>query len=147
MQTFEKRSYINCSVESLYDFHTNSANIARITPPNIDVEFVSTDLESKEGLKVELITKQYFIPTRWEVEIIKLKRPEVVIDIAHKSPFKYWKHTHQFNKKGNMSELVDTVEFEMPFGFLGKLVLPIVYKQLEAMFDYRHQRTKDILED
>lgn len=147
MQTFVKRSFIDCEIEDLYDFHTHSSNIARITPLDIDVDFLTSDLEAREGLKIAIQTTQYFIPTLWEVEILQMQKPNCIVDIAHKSPFKYWKHTHQFNVKGNMSELVDIVEFEMPFGFLGKLALPLVKKQLQNMFDYRHARTKEILEE
>jgi len=37
------------------------------------------------------------------------------------------------------------VEFEMPFGFVGRLLENHVMKELETMFEYRHKATKELL--
>ncbi len=144
MHTFKKSSIINCSVEELYDFHTNSANISKITPPNIKVEMLSDDLQTKVGLEIKIKTTQYFVSNIWHVKIIKVDTPNEIVDEAIKSPFKYWKHTHKFLKKGNKAELIDIIEYELPFGFLANLFSGLVYNQLQDMFDYRHQKTKEI---
>ena len=85
MHTFRKSSIINCSVEELYDFHTNSANISKITPPNIKVEMLSHDLQTKVGLEIMIKTTQYFISNIWHVKIIKADTPNEIVDEAIKS--------------------------------------------------------------
>lgn len=83
----------------------------------------------------------------WEVKIEKIEEPNLLVDIALKSPFAFWEHKHIFIKHGNMSELKDVITFKMPFGILGDLLSFFVKKDLQNMFDYRHKITKNILEN
>ena len=46
-----------------------------------------------------------------------------------------------------MCELKDIIEYEVPFGFLGKIIEPFIKLDIVNMFEYRHQQTKRILED
>lgn len=146
MKTIIKRTIINCDVEKLFAFHTDSNNIKKITPSNIKVELLNDDGQSYEGKIVKIKTTKFFIPTYWEVKIEKLQYPGVLLDIAIKSPFKYWKHQHIFNMKNNQSELVDIIDYELPFGVLGKIVEPLITSDIKQMFEYRHAKTKEILE-
>jgi ligand-binding SRPBCC domain-containing protein len=139
-------SKINCTLDSLFDFHLDSNNITKITPENIKVELLNSDIKTYEGKVVKLKTTKMFIPTYWEVKIEKLEKPNILVDLALKSPFKYWRHQHIFTKKGNMSELKDVIEFELPFGLLGKIISPFIENDIKKMFEYRHKKTKQILE-
>ena len=49
MKTIIKKTYINCSLKELFDFHTNSSNIKKITPPTIAVELLDADTKAYEG--------------------------------------------------------------------------------------------------
>jgi len=147
METLTKKTIINCTQEELFNFHLDSNNIKKITPSNTKVELLNEDTTSFEGKIVKLKTTKFFIPTFWEVKIEKLQTPEILIDTAVKSPFKYWRHQHIFIKKEDGAELKDIVEFELPFGKLGKLLLPLMKKDIKEMFEYRHEQTKKILEE
>ncbi len=146
MQTIIKTSHINCRLEELFDFHLDSNNITRITPSNIKVELLNSDTETFEGKIVKLKTTKLFIPTYWEVKIEKLEKPNILIDVAIKSPFKYWKHQHIFTQKDSICELKDIIEFELPFGVLGKIVEPFIKYDIQNMFEHRHEKTKELLE-
>ncbi|MGB5867354.1 MAG: SRPBCC family protein [Arcobacteraceae bacterium] len=146
MKTIIKTTYINCPIDKLFDFHLDSNNITKITPANIKVELLNSDTKTFEGKIVKIKTTKFFIPTYWEVKIEKLEKPNILIDVAVKSPFKSWKHQHVFTKKGNVSELKDIIEYELPFGFLGKIIEPFIEYDITKMFDYRHIQTKKILE-
>lgn len=146
MNTITKTTLINCKIEDLFEFHLDSNNITKITPQNIKVQLLTTDSETYVGKIVKIKTTKFFIPTSWEVKIEALEKPNLLVDVAIKSPFKYWKHEHIFTKKGNVSELKDVIKFEMPFGILGKIVAPLITSDITAMFDYRHKQTKSILE-
>jgi ligand-binding SRPBCC domain-containing protein len=111
------------------------------------VELLDDDGQTYEGKIVKIKTTKFFIPTYWEVEIQRLDPPNILIDVTKKSPFKYWKHQHLFKKiDENTSELQDIVEYQLPFGILGKLVDPFIELDIKKMFEYRHQQTKKILE-
>jgi ligand-binding SRPBCC domain-containing protein len=146
MKTITKTTLIKCTQEELFDFHTDSKNITKITPTNTKVELLNEDTKTYEGKVVKIKTTKFFIPTYWEVEIKKLDKPHILVDVALKSPFKYWKHQHIFTKKGEYSELKDIIEFELPFKPFSKLIEPLIEKDINDMFDHRHKITKELLE-
>lgn len=146
MKTFEKISFINCNIDELFDFHLNMNNLKAITPLDTQVELINKNFVPHEGGIVKIKTVKHFIPVTWEVKIDKLQRPNLLVDIAVKSPFKYWEHSHIFTKKGSMCELKDIVKYELPFGKLGEMFDFLMVKELNNMFDYRHKITKGLLE-
>ena len=147
MQTFIKSSYINCDTKSLFDFHLDTNNLTKITPTNIKVELLTKDFKPVVSQVLKIKSTKYFIPMMWEVKIEKIEEPNLLVDIALKSPFKFWEHKHIFINHGNFSELKDVITFKMPFGILGDLLSFFVKKDLQNMFDYRHKTTKNILEN
>ena len=147
MQTFIKSSYINCDTKSLFDFHLDTNNLTKITPTNIKVELLTKNFKPVVSQILKIKSTKYFIPMMWEVKIEKIEEPNLLVDIALKSPFAFWEHKHIFIKHGNMSELKDVITFKMPFGILGKLLEGFVKNDLQNMFDYRHKITKNILEN
>ncbi len=147
MQTFIKSSYINCDTKSLFDFHLDTNNLTKITPTNIKVELLTKNFKPVVSQVLKIKSTKYFIPVMWEVKIEKIEEPNLLVDIALKSPFKFWEHKHIFINHGNFSELKDVIIFKMPFGILGDLLSFFVKKDLQNMFDYRHKITKNILEN
>jgi ligand-binding SRPBCC domain-containing protein len=147
MQTFIKSSYINCDTKSLFDFHLDTNNLTKITPTNIKVELLTKNFKPVVSQILKIKSTKYFIPMMWEVKIEKIEEPNLLVDIALKSPFKFWEHKHIFINHGNFSELKDVIIFKMPFGILGDLLSFFVKKDLQNMFDYRHKITKNILEN
>lgn len=146
MQTFEKVSIIkNCDIDELFDFHLDISNLKNITPPDTKVELLNKDFVPHEGGILRIKTVKHFIPTIWEVRIDKLQRPNLLVDIAVKSPFKYWEHSHVFTKRGNVCELKDIVTYELPFGKIGAFFNFFIKRELENMFEFRHEITKKLL--
>jgi len=146
MKKYEKTSLVSCSIEELFEFHLDSNNIKRITPKDTKVELLSKDFVPAEGEILEIKTTKFCVPTFWAVEISLIKKPNMLVDTALSSPFEFWRHSHIFTKKGNVCELKDVVEYEIPFGFIGNLFSSFVENQLNNMFSYRHKQTKMILE-
>ena len=146
MKTIIKKTFINCTLQELFDFHTDSSNIKHITPPGTSVELLDVDNKAYEGKIVNIKATKFFIPMHWKVIIDKYDSPNIIVDVAIKSPFKYWKHQHIFTQRGSTCELKDIIEYELPFGFLGKILDPFVKLDIINMFEYRHQQTKKILE-
>ncbi len=146
MKIFEKSTLIKCSVEELFDFHLDTNNLKQITPPNIKVKLLTENFSPKEGAILKVRSTKNFIPLNWVVKIDKLQRPNKLVDVALKSPFKYWEHQHLFIQHEKFTELKDIVKYELPFGLVGEFVEPFIYNDLTNMFDYRHKVTKQILE-
>ncbi len=147
MKTFIKETYINATEEELFNFHMDINNILKITPNNIKTSILTDIIEPKEGSLITLKTKKNFLTFLWIVRIDKIKYPNLFIDKALKSPFKYWEHQHIFEKQDNRVLLKDIVNYELPFGFIGSLFSKFIESDLEKMFAFRHKVTKSILED
>jgi ligand-binding SRPBCC domain-containing protein len=83
---------------------------------------------------------------KWHSKITFLKSHEY-IDEMLSGPFKKWRHLHRFhNIEGKQTEIIDEVEFELPYGILGKLIEGYAYKQLQDIFEYRKITTIKALE-
>lgn len=148
MSIYEKKSLIKCKVDELFTFHLDTANLQAISPENIKVTLLNQDFIPKQGAVLKLRTVKNFLPIIWEVKIDTLKAPNLLVDIAMKSPFKTWKHSHIFTiVDEETSELKDVVEYKLPFGVLNFLFEQFVKNELMSMFTYRHQVTKQLLED
>lgn len=145
MKRFEKSIILNCTLQEVFDFHLDVNNLKRITPPDMKVILLNEVIKVEQGTVLKIKSIKNFIPTYWEVEIKKIDSPNLLVDYAIKSPFKYWEHSHIFTKRGNQVELKDVVIYKLPFGKLGKLFDFFIKKELEKMFEFRHQITKKIL--
>lgn len=148
MNVYEKISLIECQVDELFNFHLDTNNLKEISPKNIKVTLLNEGFEPKEGAVLKLRTVKNFIPIIWEVKIDTLEAPNLLVDIAMKSPFKSWKHFHVFAQiDENHCELKDIVEYSLPFGFMNSLFNIFMQYELKAMFEFRHSVTKELLED
>jgi ligand-binding SRPBCC domain-containing protein len=58
-------------------------------------------------------------------------------------PFKRWKHVHKllYDIEQNQTEVVDEVEFELPYGLVGKMLEGFATNQLRKIFDHRRRIT------
>jgi ligand-binding SRPBCC domain-containing protein len=72
------------------------------------------------------------------------KIPETVsVDEMVKGPFKRWTHLHIFHSINDQkqTEVLDEINFEIPYGRIGKLFEGYAYTQLQKLFDHRKAAT------
>lgn len=140
-------STIDCDLQALYDFHLDVGNLKVITPHGTSVTLLDKGFVPFEGGIMRLRTVKFLIPTMWEVRIEKMSPPHLLVDVAVKSPFRRWKHSHIFTQNGALCELRDEVEYDIPFGFIGAAFKPLIHRELERMFRFRHEVTTSMLEE
>jgi ligand-binding SRPBCC domain-containing protein len=70
----------------------------------------------------------------WHSKITFLKPHEYVDEMAH-------------SKNGGETEIIDEIEFELPYGILEKLFEGYAYKQLQNTFEHRKIATVKTLEN
>jgi ligand-binding SRPBCC domain-containing protein len=122
-------------------------NLKAISPKGIKVTLLNEGFVPKEGAILRLKTVKNFLPIIWEVKIDKMDAPNLLVDVAMKSPFKSWRHSHIFTQVDeNICELKDVVEYTLPFGFLGSLFNFFIQYELRSMFNFRHLITQKLLE-
>jgi hypothetical protein len=140
-------SLISCPVERLWEFHASVESLKLLTPPERRVEVVGNDLEVREGALHVLRVRQFGIPLVWKARISDVDPPHGFTDTAEKSPFKFWRHRHEFVPHGLAALLRDTVTYAAPLGVLGDLARAIfIDRDIDRLFKYRHEATKKALE-
>lgn len=148
MRTFQIENHliIQASLEEVWKFFSNPNNLAVLTPPDLRLQFPEVP---PSQMAVGQITKHTISPFagfrfRWEGEIIEIKEERHFIDVQRKGPFAYWRHQHIFREKADGTEVMDHLEYSLPFGVLGLIVQPLIHKQLVRMFEYRNEKLKQI---
>ncbi|MBX3119855.1 MAG: SRPBCC family protein [Fimbriimonadaceae bacterium] len=140
---------IRCTVQELWEFHSNAKVLQLLTPPSKRIEAISQEMAVEQGAIQEMKFSIFGIPSRWVAEIVEVDAPHRFVDVAKKSPFAYWRHTHEFlpSVEEGLSILRDTLTYKPPPGPLG-IVANWLYiaRDLDAMFAYRHRVTKERLE-
>lgn len=149
MTIIESSIAIEAPIEAVFDFHTDTKNLGLISPPWMKSKLIR---ESGDGMGkiIEIQVTQYNIfPSHWIVRIEEFERPFRLTDLVLSGPMKYFKHTRTFSQPcASLTELKDHLEYEVPFGFIGQIADTIsIKKMVEQMFEFRHKKTKEILED
>ena len=129
--------------EGLFLFHENPQNISRIAPPSLKVRSVECASEAVEGSEFRILASQFGMPINWVGRWERVVKPSLLIDVAVRSPFKVWRHSHSFEADGIATVMSDKIEYLLEGGMAGRLVsawiLPLVFRK---MFLERHKATR-----
>ena len=134
------------SMDATYAFFENPRNLKEITPPwlSFQVVFASDDV-MREGTRIRYMIRWLGLSMRWESQIAEYEKNENFADHMLRGPYKSWYHVHRFREVPDGVVMTDRVEYEMPFGLLGRLAhWMVVKRQLNAIFDYREKRIREI---
>ncbi|MCT3776220.1 SRPBCC family protein [Elizabethkingia anophelis] len=137
-----REQQLNCNIEEVWDFFSSPLNLSKITPQ--DMKFtVLSDLKNTpiyEGMEIDyLVSPVLGIPLKWKTRITQVNYQKSFTDLQAKGPYRYWNHYHEFieNDKGVLMK--DSVDYELPFGLLGKLAHSLfVHNRLKSIFEFRY---------
>ncbi|MDH5034438.1 SRPBCC family protein [Chryseobacterium cucumeris] len=139
--TLFREQQLNCHIETAWKFFSSANNLSEITPKDMGF-VVLTEMEDDEifeGMLIDYYVSPLFgIKMKWQTEITHVDFQKSFIDFQKKGPYKLWNHYHEFisNEEGVLMK--DTIDYELPMGFLGEIVHDLfVKKKLEHIFDYR----------
>lgn len=139
-----REQQLNCDRETAWMFFSSPNNLAKITPKDMGFTVLSgfnDDDAIYEGMLIDYTVSPLFgVPLKWQTKIIQVDYLVSFTDFQEKGPYKLWHHRHEFlsNEKGVLMK--DTVDYELPFGFLGTIVHVLLVKnKVKSIFDYRHQ--------
>lgn len=161
MATYRRRTRVRAPLETVWEFHSTTDGLEALTPNWMGLtvssvrgpEGVSDPDELVEGTEISMRSKPFgvFPESRWISRITEHREGDgycMFRDDMLGGPFDIWVHTHEMYGDGNETVLIDTVEYELPLGGpLGDRLDSAAVVGFEPMFRYRHQRTKDLLED
>lgn len=75
----------------------------------------------------------------WQSRIERWEPNEAFVDVQVKGPYRYWHHTHEFEKLGEGTLVRDTVKYAIPGGPLSALLDPFVARDLRSIFGFRRR--------
>lgn len=141
MKRFEHSFVVDSDIDKVWKFYTDINHLKIITPKKMNLEILKTTHEFiEEGTEVWL-RANLITDSRWHSKITHLK-PYEYTDEMISGRFKIWEHLHKFNKIDNTkTEIIDQIDFQLPYGILGRLFENYVTIVLSKIFEYRKQET------
>lgn len=136
------------SLKESWDFFSCPINLKILTPEHLGFEITN---EQKNGnmyggqIIAYTICPLWNFPLQWVTEITHVKEPDYFIDEQRFGPYKFWHHEHRFRSIPDGVEMIDTIYYALPFGFLGRAFHSLKIKQdLEDIFSYRYIKLEQL---
>ncbi|MDT4969236.1 MAG: hypothetical protein QOJ64_3973 [Acidobacteriota bacterium] len=141
---FVKQSIIRAPVARIFAFHELPDALSRLTPPWEKVRVVEAAPNLRVGSTAILETRLFGpVRLRWIAEHTVYDPPRMFEDVQVNGPFKLWRHRHIVEPHEQGGVLSDEIEYEPPFGVLGRIAAPLlIVPRLRRLFEYRHAVTR-----
>ncbi|MFT3870822.1 MAG: TIGR01777 family oxidoreductase [Nibricoccus sp.] len=140
MPVFRRTVSLPRPVREVFAWHERPGALERLTPPWERIEILRQNGGIRDGGRVELRSKIGPFWTQWNVEHRGYDEGRVFYDVLRSGPFSSWEHEHRFRADGPADcTLTDTIDYELPFGWLGRIGSGVAQRKLERLFAYRHE--------
>jgi ligand-binding SRPBCC domain-containing protein len=145
--TLQRESTVPRPISDVFHFFSTAENLERITPPWLKFRIVTPlPIAMHEGARIEYQLRLRGFPLNWLTEIECWNPPFEFVDVQLRGPYSVWRHTHSFYEEERGTRVVDTVNYALPFGPLGRLAHRLkVARDLSRIFDYREQKIRSLL--
>lgn len=124
-----------------WDFFSSPDNLGKITPPRMNFVIHSRTGGSHmfEGQEIHYrITVLPLIRVNWVTRITAVKEGISFTDEQLRGPYAIWRHTHLFRDVPGGTEMLDHVEYALPWSVLGTLAHALfVEREVNRIFDFR----------
>lgn len=144
-----KKQLLPISKEKAWSFLSDPNNLKVITPDHMKFQIISgADRPIYQGQIIEYIVSPFKgINTKWVTEITHVVTNEYFVDEQRFGPYALWHHKHFIKETKGGVEMEDLIHYKVPFGFLGRLLHPIIIKpQLEKIFSYRERKLRELFD-
>lgn len=148
MPSIHLTTFIVAPVERVFDL-SRSVNLHKISTAHTHEKIIDGKMNGlvEEGDTVTWQAKHLYKERKFTSKIITLKRPVCFTDEMIKGDFKKFNHEHHFKQADNGTIMIDVLNFECPYGIVGKLVNYFYLKNyLEQLLLKRNQFIKEYAE-
>ncbi|GAB5399997.1 MAG: SRPBCC family protein [Aureisphaera sp.] len=145
--TLHSKQNLPISTKEAWDFLSDPKNLKTITPDYMGFEILSgSDRPMYAGQIIQyIVTPVLGIKTKWVTEITHVNDGNYFVDEQRFGPYSLWHHKHFIKEIDGGVEMEDIVDYKIPFGFLGRLMHPLLVKpKLNEIFEYRKNKLVEL---
>ncbi len=126
-------------MEEAFAFFSDANNLPAITPKHLHFQILTPGpIRIEAGARIDYQLKLYGFPVKWATLIESWDPPRQFVDVQLRGPYRVWRHTHRFAAEGTGTRIMDDVEYELPFGPLGRVVEALwARREIGKIFSYR----------
>lgn len=145
LKIFHHSFVIDVPIDKVWDFYTDLHHLEIITPKRLDFKIIESSSNKITLGQTAYFSSKLLTRMTWKTKITACK-PYTYVDEMSNTIFKRWKHTHVFHKiNQNQTKITDEIEFELQYGFLGKMFEWYALDKLKKIFAHRQQATINAL--
>jgi len=146
IRRFEAEVWIPGALSDVFSFFADARNLEKITPPWLNFQVLSQSTPSiQEGTVFEYRLRLRGLPVKWKSRITKWEENKRFMDVQLSGPYQRWEHLHEFVEKDGGVLMRDIVDYQLPFGRLGRLVAGwLVDRDVKKIFGYRSSYIKEV---
>ncbi len=147
---FHSEQFLPISIEEAWAFFSSPNNLSKITPPEMKFNIIATTGENESeifnGQKIKYkVSPLLGIPMHWLTEIDGVQTNITFMDKQLEGPYKKWEHTHTFVSVKDGTIMYATVNYQLPFSYLGKIAHWLfIRKKIESIFQFRKEKLDSI---
>jgi len=144
--TLEREQLVPGTRAQVFAFFVDPHNLSNITPPWIHFELLHLERAPLAGGTMQQYRIRWLgVPLQWESLIAEFEQNERFTDVQTSGPYRYWRHEHIFEDAGDAVRVRDRLQYELPFGLLGRIMHALlVRRHLDEIFAYRARIIEEV---
>ncbi len=138
---------IPIDIKEAWTFFSSPKNLVKITPNKLNFKILSgAETEIYQGQIIQYkVNPLPFLSSTWVTEITHMKEGEYFVDEQRYGPYEFWHHKHFLKSIDGGVEMIDIVDFKVPFGWIGRvLTQSFIKKELQQIFTYRNNKLTEL---
>lgn len=149
--TLRREQRLPGSPDAVFAFFADARNVESITPPLLRFRVMDAGPDAitmAPGTLIRYRLRVHRVPVGWLTAIREWDPPHRFVDEQLRGPYALWHHTHTFEpiEDGAATLMRDVVSYALPLGLVGEAARRLfVARDVEAIFDYRAERIRDLL--
>ena len=140
---FVRTQKIPIKINEAWSFLSNPNNLKTITPSYMGFHIIENEnTEMYPGQIIKYTVSPILgIKINWVTEITHVKNLEYFVDEQRFGPYAFWHHKHFIKEIKGGVEMMDILDYSLPFSILGRIFHPIMVRpKLNEIFNYRREK-------